>query len=508
MGLTTINDLPAEMVCEVFRHLHPSDLAACSMVNKRWYWIYAGFKVDRLVVSDSFYFISRQWAFSEMETEGKQLCSPKAFSFLVDQSGPLISNLKSLALFENETDSFDKSEFKIDLNKLNSGHFNQLEYLEINNYLDLEELNLKFSKLKVLVLSRFNDICHISIDCPHLSVFLYAGETVEENLLDMKHPETVRKLVTSLAGPKLAQFKNVESLRTAILRAFRKETFLLLPKLTEFHYFLGFENSFDQLDNRIGSLDWIKRALKEFMKDVRGLRGLNFKFRFWAFQMTSEKLDQIDFGMQVRGGTEKVCDEYILLKNYRLIDWPDSIGCLYYNYLMSVGEEIPNSFFKKFAKINIVIAVGVVRDEEHFLWFLKSLKCLKRLRLKNVKLSQEFYDQLPLFGHSLVLLSIKSSDLHLSFDFISKLSLLPKLTKLDLEGVFSFDWLISLAKNFSNFSEGFNICFDLLKKIILICKIRGPTLYKLCDDNHKVFYKTYDADGIVSTLEYCTKGAI
>ena len=33
---TSIEDLPPEMIFELFKYLHVEDLAICSMVNKRW----------------------------------------------------------------------------------------------------------------------------------------------------------------------------------------------------------------------------------------------------------------------------------------------------------------------------------------------------------------------------------------------------------------------------------------------------------------------------------------
>ena len=52
-----------------------------------------------------------------------------------------------------------------------------------------------------------------SIDCPELNVLVYR-ETTNASLLKVKHPETIRKLETSMFGPKLAPFKNVECLVT------------------------------------------------------------------------------------------------------------------------------------------------------------------------------------------------------------------------------------------------------------------------------------------------------
>ena len=93
---TSIDDLPSEMICELFKHLCPKDLVTCSMVNKRWH-NYAGFKVHRLVVAN--YRVDDKWYHSDRKIEDQELCSSERFSRLANK--PLLSNLKHLALCGN-----------------------------------------------------------------------------------------------------------------------------------------------------------------------------------------------------------------------------------------------------------------------------------------------------------------------------------------------------------------------------------------------------------------------
>ena len=86
------------MICVFFRHLHPTKLATCSVVDKRWHSTYAFFRLDRMVASDTFYCDLKGWV-PQWEIGDKELCPLKMFSRLVDQS--LISNLKQLVLFDN-----------------------------------------------------------------------------------------------------------------------------------------------------------------------------------------------------------------------------------------------------------------------------------------------------------------------------------------------------------------------------------------------------------------------
>ena len=97
---TTIDNLPTEMICELFKHLTPKDLLVCSMVNKRWHSIYADFKVRRLVTTDDLLDYYLNWCDSNQAVQEEELCHRNLFNFLVDK--PLLSNLNhfgSMLLF-------------------------------------------------------------------------------------------------------------------------------------------------------------------------------------------------------------------------------------------------------------------------------------------------------------------------------------------------------------------------------------------------------------------------
>ena len=153
---TSIDDLPPEMVSELFKHLCPKDLVACSMVNKCWHSIYSGFKVHRLVTTEDrdFYGIT-SWSYSDRKIEYRERCLPAMFGRLADRS--LLSNLQHLALWGNLP--------QFDLNQLN--RFRQLVHLEIIGDLSAEKLNLNLLRLGVLALYTFNWGCSLLIDCPN-----------------------------------------------------------------------------------------------------------------------------------------------------------------------------------------------------------------------------------------------------------------------------------------------------------------------------------------------------
>ena len=99
---TAIDDLPAEMVCELFKHLHPRDLAACSLVNKRWHSIYAGFKVQRLVAFDAIGRDLDKWCYSDRLVSEAELllCDLEKIYCLANK--PLLSPFVQMASLKDE----------------------------------------------------------------------------------------------------------------------------------------------------------------------------------------------------------------------------------------------------------------------------------------------------------------------------------------------------------------------------------------------------------------------
>ena len=484
-----IEDLPLEMICELFEYLPPKDLAACSMVNKRWHSIYAAFKLHRLAAIDydpEYDLI--KWHGSNRPIQEAERCGPAMFRRLAEK--PLLSNLKHLILFGS---------FKFDLNKLN--RFRQLVHLEINIDLD-EEVQLNLPKLKVLAFHCDNSRqhCALSIDCPELSTLAYY-EHGQANLLDVKHPETIRVLETNLVGQQLAPFKSVESLEAWEFKAISKATLLSLPNLRELRYDQDIEHLVCyEFDSAPGTVDRVKRTLSEFLGEAKKLRGSDFRFIFAGLQLTNVKADQIDFGLKVDEHGEWVSNEYVYMKNYHLIE-PDALDFVwlidYTQLLSNVTGEFPRCFSQKFTGIEKVEVHGVVKDPDHLLWFLKSLRFLRELELRNVKFSQKFYDRLPAAARSLVSLYLFDqcwkAELQLNFDFIGEFTVLSKLTitePLSLESETSLArWLGPLKEAHIYVRPG---------RDLWIKKAKDSALWKIQDPKQHALFETENPGKLVS----------
>ena len=423
----TIDDLPAEMIRELFKHLSLKDLTACSIVNKRWHSIYSDFRVDSLVVtygSESELDFSK-WYNSNRRLRDSRQCPHKMFIRLLNR--PLLASLKHLSFCW-----YIPSEF--DLNVLNK--FSQLVHLEIHSP-DLrgkKVVNLSLPTLTVLVLLNYNEYCPVSLDCPLLKVLsYYEGYSVpEEYRLDVKHPETIWKLETNILSFKLTTFNRVECLVTETFRIICRDTLLSLPSLRE----LQFNQRIDLVlccDYTIlfGSPDRLRELLNEFLDDLQELKGPDFRFIFAGLQMTKWTLEQMDFCVQEPSGYPRIFCELAYMKNQDLIDPDVSLDFVtsfdYSRLMQATNGEIPSWFFKRFTEIHRVDTTAKVQDPEHFRWFLSSLRTLSNLDLKNSELGQEFYDQLPTLAPQLTWLdlnddeNVPNNQLQLNFDFADKL---------------------------------------------------------------------------------------
>ena len=501
---TCIDELPLEMIREMFKYLSLKDLTVCSMVNKRWQSIS---KLQRLVVidyTDYYYYYGnlQKWYDSNQWIREGDRCSLEIFDRLVEK--PLLSNLKYLALCGRSSVSFNLDR-----------HFPQLMHLEIGIPLTKGKRNVhwKFPKLRILVFHSYNLGRRLSIDCPKLTTLNYTGD-LNESLLKVKKPETIRKFQTNLVGPHLNPFKSVECLVTKELRMISKATLLSLPKLREMHFIEGIENLFSRVLHRVRTVNQVKQTLKVFLRDLKTLgRWSEFQFRFCGFELTKKvKLDQIDFGAQF-DETSELCwlrKEYVYMKNYELLNQGalDFVHGADYTALLSyVTGEFPRCFSQKFTNVRYVNTRGAIQDPDHFLWFLSSLKWLSSLKLEQLELSglsQEFYDHLPASAHSLVSLDLQGDAgtvLQLNFDFIRKL---PRFSKLHIRPPLTFESFTGLVRWLGRL-EDVNINVQVKGECLQIWKERYVTKWKIfttLNSTGFTFKEIFEAESLDESINY------
>ena len=478
------------MLSELFGYLPWKELVACSQVNKRWHFIYAAFKLQRLAIGYALENKLCKWYDTNQKIPEQQWCDFEMLSHLAEK--PLLSNLKYLALCGK---SFD-------LNKLN--HFRQLVHLEIkveNN--SSQEVHLSLPRLKVLAFNYRNPNGAVSIDCPLLSTLVYRG--YHSNRLKVKQPETIRKLETKMSNPSwLAAFKNVECLVAEEFEVINKDTLISLPRLKELYYHksidsIGRHMYYYEFKNWLGTVSLLKRTLNEFLAKAEELRGSDFRFRFAGLLLTNVKVDEIDLGVQVGEASGRdLCIEYVYMKNYHLIE----TGALHfvnqvdYNRLLRYATgEFPRCFSQKFTGIYWVKATAKVRDPDHILWFLKSLRFLSRLELKATGFSQDFYDQLPASAPSLndLYLGEEHCVNELNIDFIRKLS---RLSQLKINSALSLESLPLLFRSAGRLQEG-DFCFRSRDEYFWIWKEKESKEWN-CFKGYQLIFENEDPTKIVN----------
>lgn len=493
---TTIEDLPAEMIFELFKYLSLKDISTCSMVNKRFRFLYSGFRVYTLAVIEPF--DCSDWSGLDGKIE-YQKCYPATFYRLINM--PLLSNLKRLAL------SVD-----FDLNELNK-FSERLVHLEISGIaLGEKKVNLNLPHLSFLAILWWDGTCPISLNWAKLNNLVYR-KLKNEHLLEIKHPETIRSLRTDIFDSKLAAFVNVKSLVTRQFKVINKNTLLWLPNLKALRFeeniyrTVGFE-----FENAIGSTERIKRTLKGFVRHAKLLKRPDFYFLFAGFLLSKTMVDEIDFGVQVAEGCEYLFDEYIYTKNHHFLE-PDAplkfIFRLHYTLLMRIlGGEIPGWFFEKFTCVDWLTA-SEIEDEEHFLWFAKSLKSVTTLDLNHSQRSPEFFEKLHAMIPKLEQLDLgQGHALPLSFEFVNKLQRLKWLC-LDGEELLLFESLAYLVRWLSKLrSPGF-FRFKWKETKFFIDKEGDSKVCKVCkksiQNDYRTLFETEDPDEILCFFKQFSK---
>ena len=421
---TTIEDLPPEMIGELFKNLPLKDLIACSLVNKRWHSIFNDFKVHDLAVQDMVLVGINKWTFPCSPFLDHELCDLNLFNRFARR--PQLSNLNRLALL---------CDGPVSTNQLIQ--FSRLQHLEIHT----PGPTLNHPNLEVLVIHKRNSD-PLTINSPKLRVLAYEEE---QDLIRVVHPATIKKLDTDMLAPKLKQFLNVECLVTWDMNAINKATLQSLPSLKKLHFDLDIQDAFSLFStNQTGSsLARMKRKLNKVLESAQ--RRAGFEFQFAGFDATEIMANRIEFDVQrVQGQDETVFNESVYLRNFDRIQ-PNVLTFvrnLNYNLMMRNAAEdqaghLPAGFFEKFAGLDLVDAGGVIQNEQHFRWFLESARPLVTLYLNGSQLGVDFFGDLAKLHPSLQELHMDALDQAARPVDLTFLKGLQELKTLQIRGVMS-----------------------------------------------------------------------
>ena len=376
----TLNDLPAEMVCEVLRWLSLTDLVSLKMTSKRYLQIVSDFKVKKLIVDD------------HETSDSNGYCPPTLFIHQFTRSA--LSHLQQLTI--------DACPNHFDFNQLNS--LDRLVQLKIDGQLlRSEEVHLDLPELKQLEVT-FNRTCKLRINSTKLEKLTYYSYS---NLLQVEHPETVIYLDSNLSGELLRSFRNVRYLRSSKLRIFEELTLSDLENfrdLKEIAFIGSLENVY--YSRAITNIDELSPFLERFMSKKKVSGRTDLKVLFLSFELVDHKpIDDYRF-LKIFYDYEEYseyCDElYVPFYwfDLHIVNYDQLIGTApfrdvsYLKLMRLFGGRIPDDFFSKFAGIESVQVSQLYADEEHLLWFLQSLPSLKEFQTDVANLSESFFRHL------------------------------------------------------------------------------------------------------------------
>ena len=438
----TLNDLPAEMVCEVLRWLPLEDLVELKMTAKRYLQIVSDFKVKKLDVSN----------YERSDSH----CWPALF--IHQLARPTLSRLQQLTI-EDFPEHFD-------LNQLN--RFDRLVQLKITRLPEDEDIRLDLPELREFEVA-FNETCKLRINSAKLEKLIYNGKN-GGNLLQVDHPETVVYLDSDLSEEKLRSFRNLRHLRSSSnFYILDERTLSDFPDLKEIAYTGTYEDVNDILDEEfdgLNDLNYITRFLERFMARKKELDRTDLRVQFVSFELVDDKEIKDykfeDFYMCLRFGAYNLYDPvdeiYLHAQNYDQLIGTFETYRVDYCQLMRIFDRIPDDFFSKFVGIWRVDAYDY-EDEEHLLRFLQSVPNLREFEARAEIIGESFFDQLSeSCSESLrsIVLTVEAKEILQNVNFPY---LFPVLSKLHLEMDLSleeFRWLLNMS-----WCGSFNVKFSL-----------------------------------------------
>ena len=442
--LTSFDDLPTEMICELFKHLSLHDLISCKLVCKRFNSIVSSHSRMVRMVVDRVFENLQGWYHSNRRTdEYLETCHQNLF--LRHYNRPILSALKYLRL-DTEIPEFD-------IDRLNL--FSGLLQLDLNYSLS-GRLTLKLESLEILKIWQIQN-AQLSIKCPKLRVLFCWEEDWEEdqNQLSIKHPETIKELDSLNYARVIEPMKNLEVLKCHKLNAIGERTLQMLPKLKR----LSYEDHLALLIFESGSFEALKMVLEEFIRRRRAMKRSDLELYLDGVRV-DDKLDEIDFD-PVRLANVGSTSEHFHLKNYGRLQGGalDFVQQLNYGLLMdAVGSgRLPDDFFDKFTNLDLLLVHRPV-DESQFLWFLRNLKSkLCRMELKNTGLSQAFYSALPSICSPFSIQIEEEHEMSLDCSFLNEMRCLINVkTNQELPTELVKSFIKSLKREFGNLKFKFN----------------------------------------------------
>ena len=396
--MTTIDDLPHELIPFILRHLDLLDLIKCREISKKWRYFVDRIKLTEFVILDNDINIKYNWFYTNR---------PINYRFTIESS-----NLKSSHIFMNQNMlnnlKYLNISYDIDFSLFDLENFNQFERLEQLDILYISVLKnatIKLPKLRVFyvfIIQRDTAEHQLVIDTPNLE-FVFCGYGL--NLVEFVHATSIKHLEIEQCRGDLPQLPNLEVLQANDIMNLDRNVLQKLPSLKQ----LSMNGDINLDDYLI-----IKNFINYLKKQRLVLRRLDLSIFFLGVQLINGlEFDDYSFG--------KV-HWHMHMKNYSLLaptlSYFESVN---YTELLNLVDKIPDDYHTRFCNIQRVFA-NKINNPVHFISFLRSCENLCILVVVNsFSLNQEFYDQLPSVGQISELHIKEPIGYELNYEFILRM---------------------------------------------------------------------------------------
>lgn len=408
-----MDDLPNEMLLEIFLRLPVDQMLLCKQVCKRWFaLIDSMIHPSSLVIHDRYYspilckwFATNEFVYDHLYRISSR--SQEVLKFRAHQ--PMFDHLKSLYIRCRA----------IEINSINCLH--RLEILELIscNHKRGKPIEIRLSNLRVLNLEKVkSSMPELTIDAPKLERFRYE-KTFFGNVI-VKHPESIKEFYSFfISYDRTAVWLDFVNLEHLYCKKYlhNEQLLLRLKHLKTFH-----------VNVYSGNMNYFK-----MQKAALGLN--NPQIYFQGVHLDALPLySEVPFGWN-KFGTRLDADtiEFHGFNHFQFVDQPYCMRMVDWYLLESYFEEhhfagAPIELVRRFVRLDELELSGEPRDPEQLASLLRHCKYLPSLKVTASFMSQNFFDEIlsehcPVIGS----LSIQNEN-QLNFDFLLKFKDLQNLT--------------------------------------------------------------------------------
>ncbi|XP_037052507.1 uncharacterized protein LOC119086038 [Bradysia coprophila] len=449
--MSTLNDLPVELLSQIFKHLPLTDLDNCRLVCRQFMLICDAIPITDLIFwnisssygsrKDYWQFTNEQFSYSNLIDFHYEKKTGHRWTFRLAKLKQLYyhGGVENPCFWNRLNDLHQLVHLRLEMNEF---YFNALRIIQLNlpnlerleigeGYSEQCELHLNTPKLSMLTCSEFEAI-------------RIADPTTIEHLELVRYTETADQLV------------NLKYLKVNWKTIRHRKIWSIFGELQTLVC-----NSFD--DDGPDDFDASMEAIRNLLLIKKPHQKIYFQSVELVYRST---INEYEASKNILA---------FQISNYgSLCANISHHGPLDYNELMRLTNgNLPVDFFQKYFNVRSVKVVGEVNKPEHLLWFLKRFEYLNRLEIDSSSVSQEVYNQLHSIGQ-LTRIIVKNNASITNHDVLLKLRLLKEFST-DQNGAHFLDLALALFTRHDFFAK---ISFNVRSEHIWMQKVWHCRMYQ------------------------------